>query len=111
MARKENAVGEIDDGTRRVRIVGCDYKLLESEILDWLGLFGEVLSEIKEEIYEESDDEQRKVMPPVGNGNYLVTMRLSTSLRIFINMLVVPKQGKEHGYFRSRMDAIVLNML
>ena len=25
-------------------------------------------------------------------------------------MKVVPKQGKEHGHFRSRMDAIVINI-
>ena len=36
----------IDDGTRIVRIVGCEYRLLESEILDWLSLYGEVLTEI-----------------------------------------------------------------
>ena len=28
----------LDDGTRHVKITGCDYKLLESEILDWLVL-------------------------------------------------------------------------
>ena len=38
-----------DDGTRVVKILGCEYKLLESEILDWLGLFGDVITEISEE--------------------------------------------------------------
>ena len=33
-----------DDGTRVVRIIGCEYRLLESEILDWLSLYGEVIS-------------------------------------------------------------------
>ena len=27
-----------------------------------------------------------------------------------VYIYVVPKQGKEHGNFRSRMDAIVLNI-
>ena len=34
-----------------VRIIGCDYKLRESEILDWLVQFGELSSEITEEAY------------------------------------------------------------
>ena len=65
-----------DDGTRLVRIKGCKYKLLESEILDWLVLFGEVLLEI----YEDLDDPESQKLPPVGNGNYLVTMRLKKDL-------------------------------
>ena len=69
-----------DDGTRVVKISGCDYKLLESEILDWLALFGEVLSEITEEQYEDLDDTESRELPPVGNGNYLVTMRLEKDL-------------------------------
>ena len=69
-----------DDGTRLVRIIGCDYKLLESEITDWLTLFGEILSEITEEIYEDLDDPTSLKLPPVGNGNYLVTMKLKKDL-------------------------------
>ena len=66
-----------DDGTRVVKILGCEYKLLESEILDWLGLFGDVITEISEEPYGETDD---TTLPPVGNGNYLVTIRLKKDL-------------------------------
>ena len=40
----------MDDGTRLIRIIGCDYKLSESEITDWLTQFGEVKSEITEEL-------------------------------------------------------------
>ena len=35
----------VDDGTRLVRILGCEYRLSESEITNWLSCFGEVLSE------------------------------------------------------------------
>ena len=63
-----------------VRIIGCDYKLLESEILDWLLQFGEVFTEISEELYEDLDDPGSQKLPPVGNGNYLVTMRLKKDL-------------------------------
>ena len=36
----------VDDGTRLVRVSGCEYRLSESKILDWLSCFGEVISEI-----------------------------------------------------------------
>ena len=61
-----------DDGTRNVRIVGCEYRLTESEITDWLGCFGDVLSEISEEPFE--NDGNDPTLLPVGNGTYLVKM-------------------------------------
>ena len=63
-----------------VKIIGCDYKLLESEILNWLVLFGEVLSEITEELFEDATDPECSNLPPIGNGNYLVKMRLTKDL-------------------------------
>ena len=39
----------MDDGTRDIKITGCEYKLSETEILDWLACFGDVISEITEE--------------------------------------------------------------
>ena len=56
--------------------MGCEYRLLESEILDWLSLFGEVVSEITEELFDEVTDSTNEKMPPVGNVTYVVTMRL-----------------------------------
>ena len=76
----------IDDGTRLVRVIGCDYRLLESEILDWLSLFGEVLSEIREEKFEDVDDPNLTDLPPVGNGTYLVKMKLKKDLPNWVPM-------------------------
>ena len=81
-----DGIKQVDDGTRRIRIMGCDYKLLESEVLDWLGMFGEVTSEIKEEIFDDPNDPDSKEMPPVGNGNYIVSMRLKKPLPNFMPM-------------------------
>ena len=77
---QSEAQNYFDNGTRLVKITGCDYKLLESEILDWLVLFGEVVSEITEELYEDLDDTESRNLPPVGNGNYLVKMKLKKDL-------------------------------
>ena len=60
------APGPIDDGTRTVRIIGCEFRLSETEILNWLSCFGEVISEITEEQFE--NDGLDPDLPPVGNG-------------------------------------------
>ena len=54
-----------DDGKRLVKIIGCKYKLLESEILDWMALFGKVLSKITEEKFEDVDDPSLEQLPPL----------------------------------------------
>ena len=72
------------NGAKMVRITGCDYKLPESEILDWLGLFGDIVSEITEEIYGDQNEPDCKGLPQVGNCNYLVRMRLSKDLPNFM---------------------------
>ena len=68
----------VDDGTRILRIIGCKFRLSESEILGWLSCFGEVMSEITEETFEcEGLDPD---LPPVGNGTYNVRMRLNREI-------------------------------
>ena len=41
-----------DEGLRWVKIEGCEYRLEEKQIVDWLTHFGEVKSEILEDIQE-----------------------------------------------------------
>ena len=76
-----------DDGTRIVRIIGCEYRLLESEILDWLSLYGEVISEITEEPYEDEDEQEAgEKLPPIGNGTYQVKMRMKRDMPNWVPM-------------------------
>ena len=74
----------MDDGTRLVRVLGCEYRLSESEITNWLSHFGEVLSEISEESFQ--NDGLDPDLPPVGNGIYLVKMKLTRSLPNWVPM-------------------------
>ena len=77
----------IDDGTRIVRIIGCEYRLLESEILDWLSLYGEVISEITEEPFEDDVEQgSEDKLPAIGNGTYLVRMRLKRDMPNWVPM-------------------------
>ena len=85
-ARSEPNDQHQDDGTRVVRIIGCEYRLTESEILNWLVKFGEVKSEITEEILQEEDGFQDPTLPPVGNGTYLVTMKLKKDMPNWVPM-------------------------
>ena len=80
------AAAQIDDGTRIVKIIGCEYKLSESEILDWLVQFGEVISDITEEIFDNPDVQGHADMPPVGNGTYIVTMKLKKDMPNWVPM-------------------------
>ena len=77
----------IDDGTRIICIIGCEYRLLESQILDWLSLFGEVISEITEEPFEDDDEQgSGEKMPTIGNGTYLVKMKLKRDMPNWVPM-------------------------
>ena len=74
----------MDDGTRWVRIIGCEFRLTESEILSWLSCFGEVLSEISEEPFE--SDGLDPDLNPVGNGTYFVRMKLTRDMPNWLPM-------------------------
>ena len=67
-----------------MRIIGCEFRLSESEILGWLSCFGEVLLEITEERFESEGLDPE--LPPVGNGTYNVKMRLNGELPNWIPM-------------------------
>ena len=47
-----------EEWTRVVKIEGCDYKISEEMILSWLGTYGEVQSELVEDVFEDSDDSE-----------------------------------------------------
>ena len=67
-----------------VRIIGCEYRLSEPRILKWIGSFGEVISEITEEPFDDSGSDP--TLPPVGNGTYIVRMKLRRDLPNWIPM-------------------------
>ena len=83
-ARPSGVPAPLDDGSRTIRIIGCEFRLSESEILSWLSCFGEVLSEITEEQFESEGLDPD--LPPVGNGVYNVRMRLKMDLPNWLPM-------------------------
>ena len=71
------------DGTENdvqwVEISGCQYEITEGELLCWLKLYGDVLSKISEMKHPDSEVEN-----PVGNGTYVVQMKLKRPIPQFL---------------------------
>jgi hypothetical protein len=74
-----------DEGFRWVKVEGCEYRLEEKQIIDWLSHFGDVKSEILEDTHEGSEESSND-LPPVGNGIYLVRMKLKRDMPQLIPM-------------------------
>ena len=43
-----------------VKIEGCDYKISEEMLLSWLAEYGEVQSELVEDVFDDSEDSEGK---------------------------------------------------
>ena len=65
-----------DEWTRVVKIEGCDYRVSGEMLLEWLGLYGEVLSELVEDVFEDSEDSEGENT----TGIYSVKMRLNCNI-------------------------------
>ena len=49
---------QLEDGVKIIRIEGCKYKVPDKEILAWLELCGEVLSEVQEDYFVIEEEEE-----------------------------------------------------
>ena len=92
-SRHQSSVRDyLDEGVRWVKIEGCEYRLEEKQIVEWLSHFGEIKSKISEDTHEESDN-----LPPVGNGIYSVKMKLTNDIP-----QLIPMHGKRARlYYRG----------
>ena len=65
-----------DEWTRVVKIEGCDYKISEDMILSWLTPYGDIKSELVEDVFEDSEDSEGTN----ATGVYSVKMRLTSDI-------------------------------
>ena len=63
------------DTTQEVRIDGCNYEISESELRNWIELYGEMKSEIEEVALPNEEGGA-----PIGTGSYTVKVRLRKSV-------------------------------
>ena len=71
-----------DDDRTIVKIEGCDYQVPEEQILTWLSHYGEIKSELEEDLFKDSNETQ-------GNnrtGNYSIMMVLEHKIPQLIPM-------------------------
>ena len=80
------AATDIAEGNTVVSIEGCEYRVSEDTILSWLSLYGEVKSEMVEDLFlddpnEENQDESEEESGGMNRtGNYSVLMKLDQSI-------------------------------
>ncbi len=55
-----------DWGLRYVKVEGCEYRVEKEQIISWLSNFGEIKSELTEDVHKESDDSENEML--LGNG-------------------------------------------
>ncbi len=73
-----------DTGLRFVKVEGCKYRVEKEQIIAWLSSFGEIKSELTEDVYEESDDSENDM--PLENGIYSIRMKIKKDMLQFMPM-------------------------
>ena len=92
-----------DEGIRWVKVEGCEYRIEQQQIKDWLAQFGELLSDIVEDTFEDESDDQESY-PAIGNGIYSVQMKLVANLP-----QVVPMCGKRIRLYHRGISKLCSN--
>ena len=73
----ENA---IDDGTRLVRIEGCEYRIPKNTLLGFLSHYGDIVSEIAEDLFDDGSDPMTGAGGTNRTGNYSVKIRIKKAI-------------------------------
>ena len=63
-----------------VKIEGCDYKISEEMLLSWLAEYGEVQSELVEDVFEDSEDSEGEN----ATGTYSIQIKLNSLIPNFL---------------------------
>ena len=65
-----------DEGKKIVKIEGCEYRVTEDEILQWLSNYGEVTSKLEEDVFRDEEANDGVGEGTNRTGNYSVMMKL-----------------------------------
>ena len=76
VAGNETIPGHGEDWTRVVKVEGCDYRVSKEMIVTWLSLYGEVMSDVVEDVFEDSEDSEGEN----ATGIYSVKMKLASDI-------------------------------
>ena len=68
--------GHLDDGTREVKIFGCEYRVTKQSLMDFLGHYGELVSDIVEELFDDGGLGDTEAEGTNRTGTYVAKVRL-----------------------------------
>ena len=73
-------VSNIDDGTRIIKIEGCDYRIPEDTLVEFLEFFGELKSEILEDLFDDGGVPDSESFGTNRTGRYSVKIKLNKDI-------------------------------
>ena len=91
---------EPEDGRTIVKIEGCDYQVPEDQIIMWLSHYGEVKSELEEDLFKDTNETG-------GNnrtGNYSIMMLLEHKIP-----QLLPMNGRRVKIYHREIDKLCTN--
>ena len=74
---KQLPKGQADDGIRKVSIQGCEYRIPKNTLIKYLENFGEIVSDITEELFDDGGDPLAGSDGTNRTGNYNVRIKLA----------------------------------
>ena len=78
--KQTQQVNQVDDGTRRIKIEGCEYRIPKEVLIEFLCHYGEIISPFTEELFSDNANQEGASDGTNRTGNYLVTMRLNKEI-------------------------------
>ena len=66
----------MDDGTRKIQIQGCEYRIPKEVLVEYLSNFGELVSDIREALFDDGGDPLEAADGTNRTGNYNVKIKL-----------------------------------
>ena len=90
-----------ENDVRWVKIEGTEYQLTQEQIVQGLIPFGEVLTPVREDIFQDSDSDLSEI---VGNGTYSVKMKLERPIPQYL-----PMHGKKIRVYHNGISKLCTN--
>jgi hypothetical protein len=76
-----------DDGTRKIQIQGCEYRISKETLIKYLSNFGEIVSDIKEALFDDGGDPNAAQDGTNQTGNYYVKIKLNQDISQLLPIL------------------------
>ena len=96
----EASASYTEDWTRVVKIEGCNYRIQNEMIMEWLSLYGEILTDLVEDVFEDSEDSEGENT----TGIYSVKMKLHSNIPQFL-----PIDGRRIKIYYRNINKLCTN--